>query len=338
MIRKFFLVIASFLTFSDFSAVAAGTGSHAVFKSTDLGRSWVRSDAGIPEKSRINAFGSLGSTLFAGTDSGIYISQNEAQSWLPSTGLAMSSNRIVCLATLGLQVFAGSNGQGLLMSTDAGKSWALSDSFLSPSVRCLLVHQERIYAGTDDKGVFVSDDNGQTWVALVQNFPDNAQVFALSVVSDRVFAGLYSKGLYGWNEKEQIWTKVDPVSPLVLASINGVLIAGHNPGGLHWSADMGSSWTKGIASTTGQFTFDLLDGDGELSSEVPVWELAASYKLVIAGAAEGIYYSEDLGRTWTRARVGLPSESPGISFLLEKNFVLAGATIGSSDSRTNTNR
>jgi hypothetical protein len=156
----------------------------------------------------------------------------------------------------------------------------------------------------------------------------------LSVVEDRVFAGLYSKGLYAWNEPDHRWTKAGPISPLVLASIEGTLVAGHNPGGLYWSANLGATWSKGAASTAGQITLELND-DGELSSEAPVWELAANDELVIAGASAGIYYSEDRGRTWTRARAGLPSESPGVSFLLEKSFILAGTTISSASGEPN---
>ena len=312
------------------ASVAAGAGSHAVFKSTDRGRSWVRSDTGIPEGSRINAFGSLGETVFAGTDSGIFISQDEARSWWPATGVAMSSGRIISCATLGRKVFAGTHDKGVLVSADEGESWALDAAFPSQKVRCLLTHQVRFYVGTDAEGVWVSNDAGKTWAPLVQDFPADAQVFALSVVEDRVFAGLYSKGLHVWNEQEHRWTKAGPLSPLVLASLDGTLVAGHNPGGLYWSTDLGDSWSKGAARTAGQDTLEQLNGDGELSSEAAVCALAANDEMVIAGASAGIYYSEDRGRTWTRARAGLPSESPGVSFLLEKSFILAGTTISSA--------
>jgi photosystem II stability/assembly factor-like uncharacterized protein len=279
---------------------------------------------------RVNAFASLGGTLFAGTDSGIFKSHDKAQSWWPATGVAMSSGRIVGFATLGRKVFAGTIDRGMLVSTNEGKSWALNAALPAQKVRCLLAHRGRLYVGTDAEGVFVSNDTGQNWVSLFQDFPADAQVFALSAVEDRVFAGLYSKGLYSWNEQEHRWTKAGSISPLVLASIDDTLVAGQNPGGLNWSADLGVSWSKGAARTAGQFTLELFNGTGELSNEAAVWELAAYDELVIAGASTGIYYSEDRGRTWTRARAGLPSESPGVSFLLEKTFVLAGTTISSA--------
>ena len=44
----------------------------------------------------------------------------------------------------------------------------------------------------------------------------------------------------------------------------------------------------------------------------------------MCGAANGIYYSNDRGHTWVRAQQGLPSSSPGVSFLVSKDLILAG--------------
>ncbi len=307
----------------------AGAGSHAVFKSTDRGRSWVRADAGMRAGSRVNAFGSLGGTLFAGTDSGIYVSRDEAGSWRPTEGLEISAARVVGFATLGGTLFAGAPVGGILISEDGGGTWKPSVSFpgSTPSVRCLLAHQGRLYVGTDAAGVIVSGDGGKRWTYATNGLPDGAQVFAMTTIEDRVFAGLYSKGLYVWSEKDRRWSKVGPVSPLVLASVKGTLVAGHNPGGLFWSPDQGATWSKGIASAVGQFTSEWPDPVDDLTSDAAVWELAGNDGLVIAGAGTGIYRSEDLGRTWARARAGLPAESPGISFLMRRNFILAGTSI-----------
>jgi photosystem II stability/assembly factor-like uncharacterized protein len=268
----------------------------------------------------------LGETLFVGTDSGILLSQDEARSWRPSTDMSVARRRVISFAALDAKVIAGTDGSGLLVSPDNGKSWALHPAFPSKKVRCLVAYRGSLYAGTDADGVFVSRDGGQAWAQL-QGLPPQVQVFALSVVEGRLFAGLYSKGLYAWNEQERRWTKVAGVSPLVLATAGGTLIAGHNPGGLYWSADLGASWSKATAKTVESFTSLQASEPGELSSDAPVWEAAANDELVFAGASAGIYYSEDRGRTWTRARAGLPTESPGVSFLLEPNFVLAATVI-----------
>jgi hypothetical protein len=117
------------------------------------------------------------------------------------------------------------------------------------------------------------------------------------------------------------------VSPLALASIGDTLVAGHNPGGIHWSEDLGATWSQGSASSIGQVTLGLSDQTGALSTDAPIWELGANDDLVFAGASAGIYYSEDRGRTWVRTQAGLPAESPGVAFLLKADFVLAGTLL-----------
>ena len=50
--------------------------------------------------------------------------------------------------------------------------------------------------------------------------------------------------------------------------------------------------------------------------------------LVLAGAADGVFVSEDKGRTWTRSVLGLPPSCPGIAFLVTDSLVLAAASLG----------
>lgn len=318
------------------AGTAAAAEKYAVFRSTDRARSWIRADSGMPAQSRVNAFGSKGEVLFAGTDAGIFISGDGARNWRPATGEAMSSGRILSFATLGREVFASADGGGILVSADDGRSWRRAAVFPSKKVRCLLVHEKRLYAGTDADGVFVLDSDRPVWTLLRPGLPALAQVFALSVVEGRLFAALYSKGLYVWDPKEGHWSKVDTVSPLALAAVDGALVAGHNPGGLYWSGDLGASWSKGVAAGHGVGPFTALNPDepGALPSEAPVWELGSNDEgLALAGAAEGIYYSTDRGRTWERARAGLPERSPGIAFLAKRDLVLAGMMIPENDSR-----
>lgn len=329
MTRSDLRLTAILLVAAMFTGSAAAAEAFAVFKSGDRGQSWIRADAGLPERSRINAFGSVNGVLLAGTDAGIFASGDEALSWRPAAGAAMSSGRILSFATLGRRVFAGTDGHGLLASPDGGRTWAVEGAFPSRKVRCLLAHAGRLHAGTDADGVFASSDVGRTWGRLPAGFPAHGQVFALAAVEGRLFAGLYSRGLYVWEEPARSWAKTGPVAPLALAGVHGTLVAGHNPGGLHWSGDLGATWSPGEAGANapGPQAFFPADDSGGLSAEAPVWELAAGEGLVIAGASAGIYCSEDRGRTWTQARRGLPEESPGIAFLVNRDLILAGTRI-----------
>jgi len=284
---------------------------HAIFRSIDQGRTWSRADRGLPGDARINAFGAVGGRVFAGTDSGIFVSDNQGQNWRPVAG---ATQRILAFGTLGSDVYAGSAKDGLFVSADQGLSWTAVAGFAPKTVRSLLVYGTRIYAGTDANGVLVSVNHGRSWTSLGDSLPAHAQIFAMAMLGERMFAGLYAKGLYEWNERDRRWTKAGVVTPLVLAAAGRTLIAGHNPGGLHYSEAPGNSWSHAAASL-------------DLPADAPVWQLGGNNEISFAGAAKGIYYSEDRGRTWIRARQGLPAESPGVAFHVGRGFVLAATLI-----------
>jgi photosystem II stability/assembly factor-like uncharacterized protein len=323
------LAIALIVAIASSSALRAEDRSerYVIFRSTDRGRSWSRSDEGLTGTARVNAFASVGELTLAGTDAGVYFSTDDGQTWLASATAFERIVRVLTFASLGKRVFAGTDGSGLISSSDGGRTWSIITSFVPQKVRFMLCLNERIYAGTDKDGVFVSDDRGENWAQLSRDLPSGPQVFALGEMKGKLFAGLYSDGLFMWSDEEQRWTKKANVSPLALASIDDTLIAGHNPGGILWSDDSGATWTQGTAAQTFRPPVSSNAKDGELLSDAPVWEMAAGENLAIAGAASGIFYSDDHGRTWTRSREGLPAESPGISFLVTKDVILAGSII-----------
>jgi hypothetical protein len=186
----------------------------------------------------------------------------------------------------------------------------------------LLFENDCLYVGTDADGVFVSCDKGVRWQQLKGGLPWRAQVFDLAIIQGQLFAGLYSKGLYVWHHKDNRWKRSGTVYPLVLASSRDTLIAGHNPGGIYWSDDLGLTWTKGTGSSAAnEGLMRALPGDA------PVWEAGAHDQHAFVGAADGIFHSTDRGRAWIRASSGFPGSSPGIAFLVTPNLILAATTV-----------
>jgi photosystem II stability/assembly factor-like uncharacterized protein len=88
---------------------------HVIFRSTDRGRSWSRSDAGLPGNARVNALASVGEMTLAGTDSGVYFSADKGRSWSASVGAPKRVARILSFGRLGQKVFAGTDGSGLIV-------------------------------------------------------------------------------------------------------------------------------------------------------------------------------------------------------------------------------
>lgn len=340
------IVLLSLLTLS-VGLAAAEPAVHLLYRSEDRGRSWTRSDSGLPGDSRINALSAIADTVVAGTDSGIFISADSGKTWRKSSITGPNSARVISLAAANNHLFAGIEG-AILTSTDGGRSWLTNQTFPRRIVRSLLALDGALYVGTDGAGVYQTTDfssSSNRWIQLSAGLPPDAQVLALTSIDGQIFAGLYANGLYTWKHPAQKWIQVGAaagIKPLTLTSTSKTLLAGHNPGGIYTSDDLGVTWSrwKGQAhrdnsdnSVPSLPSFDLAFGPTTVSLDAPIWDLAADHETAFAGAADGIFYSEDRGRHWTRATRGLPAVTPGVAFLVSSNLVLA-ATLTNYKSRS----
>lgn len=276
-----------------------GLAAGAVFRSEDGGRSWVRADDGLPAV-RVNALGESRGRWLAGTETGIYASRDGGRKWDLAAG---GAGRILSFATAGTNVYAGTE-VGLLWSGDGGGRFAAVLAFPAKRVRSLAVLGGAIYAGTDRDGVLASEDAGRSWRRLEVGWPEKGQAFALAVSGGRVFAALYSKGLWAWEVGR--WERRGDTTPLALAAVGETLVAGHNPGGLRRSEDGGLNWRETMPAA-------------------PVWEMGAGGDRVVAGAGEGVFLSDNQGRTWRRA--ALPERTPGISMVVRGETMLVGVLL-----------
>ena len=292
-----------------------------LYKSTNHGTSWGQAGQGLPSEARINALTMAGDGVVAGTDRGVFISNDAGEKWQPAQQGVGTESRVLCFATQGGRVFAGTQKHGVLLSDDAGVTWNVANAGLTDLfVRSLVVAGTRLYAGTDREGVFVSENSGFRWTNQRAGLPDSSQVFDLAVVDETVFAGLYSQGLYRWSTERGLWVKIGEVVPLELAVAGRTLVVGHNPGGVFVSDDQGKIWQ---------------DGNAGLPVNAPIWTLAANAEWVWAGTAGrvgldpdviGLFASQDRGKSWARSDAGLPPSSAAVSFVVAKQFILVGIT------------
>ncbi len=169
--------------------VLAGTVEDGVFRSADRGRSWSRWNFGLLDLNvlalAISPRFADDETLFAGTETGIFRSTNGGRAWrevdfpldlAPVLSLGVSP----CYQQDGL-LFAGTETEGLFLSRDRGKTWALaSDLFAGQTVNAVLVDQSpsgdvRCLGLTEDR-LIVSRDAGQTWTAWEKPVPEGASL------------------------------------------------------------------------------------------------------------------------------------------------------------------
>jgi hypothetical protein len=129
-----------------------------LYYSADKGNTWTVS-AGLSNK-YVKCLASEGTTVYAGTNNGIYKSSDNGITW-NNTGLP--NTEISSVAVKGNTVFAAENNSsgGLYLSVDQGTNWTKLNNGLPASyVGALAASDNYIYAGVHGDGVYRSSDNG----------------------------------------------------------------------------------------------------------------------------------------------------------------------------------
>ncbi len=222
-------------------------------------------------------------TLYAGTDSGVFRSDDGGASWRAANA-GISTYRVQTIAVdpvtpttlyAGTRTPPGVESVGIFKSTDGGTTWTddnlgLIDTFagFAPvDVQVLAFdprHPGTIWAGTWNSEIFESIDNGATWQAMT-------------------FGG-FSISLVVWG------FRFDPANPLrLVAAVSDI-----NGDGLLVTTDGGSTWnTLGNAGNS-------------------LFSLAAdpNTPATLYAGGNGFFKSTDNGAHFTAMNKGLPSSLP----------------------------
>ncbi|AFY57592.1 hypothetical protein Riv7116_5196 [Rivularia sp. PCC 7116] len=169
--------------------------------------------------------------IFAGTDSGVYRSQDAGKNWIPQGLLDGLSDRVIrALTNDESDIFAGTDN-GIYRSSDYGKNWQSKRLEDADNVFSLINYQlgdkTYLFAGTDN-GVYRSEDEGETWTTFNNDLPENITVYALDSDDTNLFAatneGIFTSTNNGdsWQEINQGLTKTNITS----LAVNHKIFAG----------------------------------------------------------------------------------------------------------------
>jgi len=176
-----------------FTVAASGSDSvllaiygNAVFKSSDHGAIWVKSDSGLGEAS-------LSAVTFS-----------------PGAG---STAKGICMAS--------TMSAGVFVSTDAGIHWSPSNSGLTTMrATSVIAIDSTFLIGTADRGIFRSVNNGLTWSPAATGSTDTS-ISMLATVAGCAFAAS-GKNVYQSISKGSTWELIP--GPLPAAALNLVLV------------------------------------------------------------------------------------------------------------------
>jgi uncharacterized protein (TIGR03437 family) len=252
--------------------------------------------------------GSARVTVFNPTTTSGYNSRAEE---LRITGMNMPWNRtsgpeagtITALASDGEFLFAGTQTNGVMRSTDRGRTWSRVNNGLTENyINALAAANGAIFAGGFNGGVFRSLDRGETWSAFNSGiYLPNIQMYISALATDGwvVYAASNNRILRSDLLGEE-WTVLSPTEthsfndrPTSLAIIGANLFVGTDGGGVHRYNSETKQWAQINRGLGGLRVFSLATADGHLFA---------------SAGSSGVYRSADLGENWTAARNGLPAE------------------------------
>lgn len=303
----------------------------------------------------VNSFASVGTHMFAGTWTGIYMSSNNGKSWTDVTH-QLSKTGVPVLTSSGNNLYAVINGV-LFFSNDLAAKWTpLGNGPDLHPISALACFSDKLFAGTNGYGTYFSTDNGQNWIQANAGL-GSLNVSSFAVCGNNLFVR-HPGGISMWDSPGGKWKQLLNAPVTSLAALNdnsgtAHLFAGDN-GAVHVSANSGTSWTKvtsglsegniislAVSSTQdGKFVVYGGNDKGEIvisqdnglnwnkqNSGIPnvkIRALAVSDNCVFAGTSGyGVYTSADKGTSWTKSNNGL-SRLKIYSLALSGNILLAG--------------
>ena len=280
------------------------TACTGIYRSTDAALRWSRL-RGVPASSRrTRSFAQdpvSPETIYAGTTEGLWTSGDGGGSWRRATPKDLVVNAVLALPEA---LLLGTEGAGVLLSADGGRTWTTSnEGFSERLVSRLLLDPARgrvlasVRADRRHGGVLVAPASGGPWTTLGTGL-EGREVLSLALLGDEVLAGT-DDGVFVSASHCGLWTRLPTlvegmdIHPRVtdVATIPARTILAATTRGLLRSGDGGERWQR-LALGPGGAVSALAASPGESAA-------------VVAATPFGVFRSRDAGATWERVSAAL---------------------------------
>ena len=187
-------------------AILVGTGSDGVFASVDAGRTWQPARNGLTNL-QIRRLAVHEDHVFAGTNGGLFASDDNGNSWSHLTG----TGQINGITILKGNIYVA-DLQGVILSTNRGRTWR---RILETEVPHNLSNDgASVFAMLYNDGVKKTDDEGATWINAQVGLPADLSQYTFQILhADGVlFAGQWN-GIYISTDSGASWSPISQLPP-----------------------------------------------------------------------------------------------------------------------------
>jgi hypothetical protein len=320
-------------------AISISFGSTIFFSSafSDKGAQWISVNHMLSEHLLVHdiaLFGANEETIILASDAGAYVSEDGAMSWT-NASKGLQHPEVQCLAVdhTGTHIFGGTRRNGAIKYLPATGNWVrYSTNLPARSIHALKTSSEFLYAGTNYEGLFRVKIGSERWSDLT--FDDKNTILKdcfiqdLAIINDdRIFLAT-DKGILftedagiSWKYHTDNALRLKQFTCIEYHPLHKLLIAGTDGKGLVFSKDFGKSWLNASLNHP-----DIAQAYIKAISFHP--EFADFW--YIASDREGVFSSEDGGKTWLSINQGLSNTRiQSMITLRSDTFSLLAGTVGS---------
>jgi len=253
--------------------------------------------------------------LYAGTQRGVYLSDNLGQNWTKGSNNIYQSG-INSMVIASGYVFAAADNSGFYISADNGYNFTLVSSAYSINAMCKI--NETIYAGLggnlSTSGIVYTINNGVNWSQT--NFPGSIRVNDI-ITDDIALYAATDNGIYVSYHIGSTWNKYDSGLPFntkvfSLKKAGYIILAGTDRG-VYRSADAGVTWSAVNSGLPAQYPFIAVTIQGT--------------RAIASCFGKGVYVSQNYGDNWVEVNNGL-NDRLIYKFGVYNSYLFAASTGG----------
>jgi photosystem II stability/assembly factor-like uncharacterized protein len=245
-------------------------------------------------------------------------------------------------------------GEKAVYTSVDGVSWSKTANFpMDRPLHMLTVSGSNFYLGAES-GVYISNNSGGTWTFA------NKGIYALEVLDmTHTTSTIYActvRGLMASNDEGLSWKNLTPgiaISKLKIIGTTFYAATHHKPGVL-FSTDNGLTWTssnskfdryvtdfllidKTIFAATDNSIYTSTDGIKwtDLADDLPnfpvmnaVWQLQTDGSSLYANASNGLYRSDDHGKSWSILKNPPFNSTDIIAIAVQEHTIVAASLEG----------
>jgi hypothetical protein len=165
----------------------------------DGGSQWTQRNTGFPANIVVKTFTGYGTTIFAGTDKGVFKSTNAGTVWNLS---GMADTMVVDLIFRDNVLFASNYPAGVKVSYNMGQTWQSVTSGMTGTKWAFTFTNSPTYlfAGTSDAKIYRTSNNGANWEQCYSQSPASNAIYSLKYYANRVIAGTAQGIFYSYNQ------------------------------------------------------------------------------------------------------------------------------------------